>query len=167
LSTLQQLQNGINRAWDNLTEGWQHLRQRASHALTKFNPVRRGGQLETAEEQALERGARWALLAAEVRENDDEVLVKLEAPGMQSEDFDIQVTDDILVVRGEKHFERSEKRGELHIMECAYGSFERAIPLPAAVDEGAATAKYRRGILQIRLPKSQAARKRRIEVGAG
>ncbi|HFD81065.1 MAG TPA: Hsp20/alpha crystallin family protein, partial [Gammaproteobacteria bacterium] len=55
--------------------------------------------------------------------------------------------------------------GRFHVIECAYGSFERAIPLPAEVDEQGARARYRRGVLTVRLPKKAGARKRRIEVG--
>lgn len=165
MTTLHQLRQGLERAWDNLAEGWQQLRSRASEALTRFNPVRGGGgELETRDEAFTRAAARWGLLAAEVSETEGEIVVKLEAPGMESADFDIAVMDDVLVVRGEKRVRREQAEGRYHVMECAYGSFERAIPLPAAVEEGKARANYRRGVLSVTLPKTRAGRRRRIEI---
>lgn len=167
MSTLRQLQAGLGRAWESLAEGWHYLRERAGHALTRFRPVHRAGQLETAGEQAAAGASRWGLLAAEVHETPEEISVKLEAPGMDPDDFDLQVVDEVLVVRGEKRVERSDRRGAYRVMECAYGAFERAIPLPCPVEEAKARARYRRGILHVQLPKSPAARTRHIEVEAG
>ena len=70
-----------------------------------------------------------------------------------------------LTVRGEKRLQREERRGRYHVMECAYGGFERAVALPAEVDDGGARASYRRGVLQVVLPKVRSAKAaRRIEV---
>lgn len=166
MSTLDQLREGLNRAWESVAEGWQELRGRAGHALTHFTPSRSKGELETAQEQLVGNSSRWGLLAAEVSENDSEVIVRLEAPGMESQDFDLQVVDDILVVRGEKSVEREEQRGRYYVTERAYGRFERAIPLPSPVEESRAGASYKRGVLRITLPKSARARARRIKVEA-
>jgi HSP20 family protein len=166
MATLQQLKSGINRAWNNLAEGWHHLQQSASHALTRFNPVHSQDNSHSTE-QALMHASHWGVLTAEISEENEQIIVRLEIPGMESADFDIQIVDDMLVVRGEKHIEKSEQQGRYHIMECAYGSFERAIPLPTAVDEEKASAKYRRGVLQITLPKQQIDKQKRIEVKEG
>lgn len=167
MSTPRQTQTGLGRAWEGLSEGWHHLRERAARALTRFRPPQRAGQLETAEEQAAAESARWGLLAAEVQDTEDEVRVKLEVPGMEPDDFELEVVDDMLVVRGEKRLERSETQGTFRVMECAYGAFERAIPLPAPVEEARAKARYRRGVLHVKLPKNPIARKRRINVKVG
>lgn len=161
--TLQQLQSGLGRAWDQLAEGWSHLRQRASEALTRFHGPRRG-ELQPADEQWLRHTPSWGLLAAEVQETDDQLVVRIEAPGLEPGDFDIQVLDGVLVVRGEKRFAHRSREGTFHVLECAYGAFERAVPLPAAVDEGRAQARYRRGVLQVSLPKVASARRRRIAI---
>lgn len=154
MSTLDQLRHGLDRAWESLAEGWQQLRERTAQALTRYTPVRHGGALETAGEQLARHGSRWALLAAEVREDETEVVVRLEVPGMEPEQFDIDVVEGrYLTVRGEKQVQREEQQGRYHVMECAYGLFERAITLPAAVDEGGARASYRNGVLRIALPK--------------
>jgi len=162
MSTLNQIREGLSQAWGAITEGWHDLREKAAHALTRFHPNR--GELQPADEYLTRNAARWGLLAAEVSEDDKEVVVKLEVPGMDSNNFDLQVVDNYLVVRGEKQVEREESRGRYYVMERAYGSFERAIPLPTPVDESGARANYQRGVLRITLPKSARARSRRVEV---
>ena len=81
------------------------------------------------------------------------IVVRIEAPGMDRDDFDLQVVDDYLVIRGRKQIERERSEGRYHLCECAYGSFERTVPLsvPVAVDR--AKAKYKRGVLRVELPK--------------
>lgn len=165
MSTLNQIREGLTQAWEALTEGWQDLRQKASHALTRFQPQR--SEMAEEDNDLLRHAARWGVLAAEVMETDDSIIVKLEAPGMKPEDFDIQVTEDYLVVRGEKRVEREERKGRYFMMERAYGRFERATPLPSAVDENGARAQYRHGVLKVTLPKSARARSRKVEVQVG
>jgi len=85
---------------------------------------------------------------------------------MNADDFDISVHDDVLVVRGEKKYRREQTKGHYHLLECAYGHFERALPLPAIVDESQADATYERGVLTIRLQKKQGSLRKRIQVKA-
>ena len=167
MSSLQQLRRGLHRTWDHLAEGWQHLRDRATHALTHFSPTRQPGEVETVADQAMLEGARWGLLAADVEEKADSVVVRLEAPGMEADDFDISVEDNYLVVRGEKRARREQSQGRYYILECAYGSFERALQLPTRVEESGARAKYKRGVLTITLPKHAHAQRRRINISGG
>lgn len=164
MTTLHQVRSGVGRIWDQLSEGWQQLRQRTSQALTRFNPSARNGNVQTSEDQALQRASRWGLLPADIIVREDEVVVRLEVPGMEPNNFDIEVIDDILVVRGEKRLESERREGRYHLIESAYGSFERAIPLPVEVDDGRSRASYKNGVLTITLPKSERARARRIEV---
>lgn len=166
MTSLAHIRKGLNRIWDNVAEGWEHLRERATHAITRFTPSHKGSEVETAQDRIMQRGARWGLLTAEVQEKKDHVVVNLEAPGMDAEDFDLSVVDDYLVIRGEKHAQREHTEGRYHIMECAYGSFERAVPLPASVEEDKAKASYKRGVLSVTLPKNKHTQNRRIEVKA-
>jgi len=138
MSTFEQIREGVSESFDSLVQGWRHLADRASGALTKFMPVRRHGDDGESSIAVSGYSARWGLMAAEVSDDDDRVVVKLEAPGMDSNDFDIQVRENVLVVRGEKKFHHEQKKGNYHLMECAYGRFERAIPLPAEVEESKA-----------------------------
>ena len=167
MTSLHELRQGLHRGWHSMTEGWRHLRQRASHALTRFTPGRHADALETVAEQAMLDGSRWGLLAADVEEQSDRVVVRLEAPGMEAEDFDISVDDNYLVVRGEKRARREQSGGHYYMLECAYGSFERALQLPVRVEENGARAKYKRGVLTITLPKHAHAPRRRIDIQSG
>ncbi len=167
MSTMNQLRQGISKAWDTVTEGWRELRELAGDALTRFQPKTSQGEAETAEDRIVTRASRWGLLAAEVVDNKDRVQVMLEVPGLEAGDFDIEVRDDVLLVRGEKRLTREENKGHYHVMERAYGRFERAIRLPVPVEDEGATAKYRNGVLTISMPKSRTAFTRRISVETG
>ncbi len=165
MSTMSQLREGLNEAWDALSDGWQRLYRGASGAMTRFT-VGKGGKEETGSEQRemTLRSSGWGLLAAEVFDDDNRVVVRLEAPGMERDDFDLQVLDNYLVVRGEKRIEREHSEGDYHVSECAYGQFRRAIPLADAVDASRARATYRNGVLRVELPKTSPGRRKRIKV---
>jgi HSP20 family protein len=166
MSTLQQLQEGLDRAWAGLQSGWRSLTQGASQALTRFLPGERDADDdETRALRAASPG--WGLLAAEVREDDDEVCVRIEIPGLEPEAIAIEFVDGILVVSGEKRIAREERRGRYHVTERAYGRFERALPLPVDVDESQARAEYTHGVLRVRLPKQRRAAPRRVPVRGG
>ena len=77
---------------------------------------------------------------------------------------DIEVVGNTLVVRGEKKLARDEVRGRYHVMERAYGQFERAIRLPAPVDDSKAKARYRAGVLAVTLPRLKPGGSNRITV---
>jgi HSP20 family protein len=168
MSTLHQLREGLNDAWDTLTDGWQRLYRRAAGAITRFTPGRKDDKAGTAwDGHALAvRSTGWGVLAAEVFDDDDRIVVRLETPGMEKDDFDLRVTDRCLVVRGEKHIERERTEGRYHVTECAYGNFERAVPLPEEVEADKANATYNGGVLRVELPKSASRRYRTIKVDA-
>ena len=159
MATLNDVRHGLSRAWQGLAEGWQQLRDRASHALTHFSP-----SSNDRDSSLIQQSSRWGLLTSDVEETKNSITVRLEAPGMEKEDFDISVYDDVLLVKGVKHAQREEEKGNYHILECAYGRFERAIPLPSEVDESAAKAKYKRGVLTIHLPKKSHSPRTRIDI---
>lgn len=161
MSTLQQIKNGMSQAWDSLVDGWQHLYRRSANAITRFS--RGKDDSEEARELAA-RSAGWGVLASEVYDDHDKVVIRVEAPGMEGSDFNIEVVENYLVIRGQKNIEREHTDGRYHIVECAYGSFERALPLPEDVVADKAKASYKRGVLRVELPKSSAARRNRIDV---
>lgn len=168
MSTLEHLRGGLSSAWETVSEGWRELVERAGDALTRFQPGHARAEVETPEDRMARAGSRWGLVAAEVMLGDDEVDVAMEIPGMEADDFDIQIVDDLLVVRGEKKVRRERKRGEYHILERAYGRFERALRLPVAVDDAGAEASYKRGVLRVSVPRSTpVATTGRIEVKRG
>ncbi len=163
---MSSLKQNLDRAWAQVQAGWNNLVSKASNALTHF--VHRKEDEDDAQSRALLRASpEWALLAAEVHESGDDVTVRLEVPGMEPDDLDIEVIDRTLIVRGRKQISRERKEGRYHITECAYGSFERRLPLPAEVQADKAEASYRKGVLTLVLPKSERERVRRIPVKHG
>ena len=141
----------LNRAWESLSEGWRELLSRGGDALTHFT---RSKEEEQAAGGSLATFPRWSLLAGEVMESDKEIVVRLEVPGMEKEDCRITIEGNMLYLSGEKRFERETQEGTYHVMERAYGSFQRAIPLPSNVDKERAEATYKNGVLTVRLPKA-------------
>jgi HSP20 family protein len=158
------IRNRLGEFWDHLADGWHHLIDRASHAITHFHPYKTDSNVESSDDRLMLSGARWGLLAAEVSETTDKITVRLEVPGMTKENFDIEVEDRRLFIRGEKRVEHSEKKGHYHLRECAYGHFERVIPLPASVDTQGTNASYLNGVLVLNLPKLNINKSRKIEV---
>jgi HSP20 family protein len=167
MAALSDLRQGLDRAWDNIQTGWRSLVDKAAQAVTRFRPSEPRDD-DSEDSRALVRASPgWALLAAEVRETGEEICVRLEIPGMEPDEFDIAVQDDLLRVSGEKRVAREETRGAYHVTERAYGSFQRTLQLPARVDSAGASAEYRRGVLTLRLPKHPTSVSRRIEVKRG
>ena len=159
----EQLKQGAGHAWESLSEGWRELSARASGALTRFRAGAAPDIQAGHDDDAFVPG-RWAFMAADVFDDDDRVVVRIEAPGMRREDFDIDLDGDMLTVRGEKRYDRESVKGRYRVTQCAYGSFVRQVGLPAAVDAGHVQASYRDGVLRIELPKMEWARARRITV---
>ena len=104
----------------------------------------------------------------DLSETDDEVLVTAEMPGLEEKDFELNLTEGFLTLKGEKRHEHEEK-GAVHRIERGYGSFRRTIHLPCDVEAEKATAEYRNGVLSVKLPKAPSARRavHRIDVKAG
>lgn len=165
MSTLQQIREDVTHAWDRVVDGWGQLFRRAAGALTRFTPGAHGGDAaEGSRGDMAIRGSRWGLLAAEVYDDDERVVVRLEVPGLDKNDFDLQVVDNYLVVRGEKRIASERTEGRYHVQECAFGRFERAIALPDDVETARATAEYENGVLRVELPKSPTGRRRTIPI---
>lgn len=164
MNRMAQVRRGLEDAWHSMAEGWQHLRERAAGALTRFTPGAPAAGAPPSGATSAFPTVSWALLAGDVFEDGDKIVVRLEAPGMEKEDFDLEVRDDALFVRGEKRFEDERTEGQYRVRQCAYGCFHRVIPLPVAVQAEKAEASYRNGVLRVELPKAEQARARRIEV---
>ncbi len=104
------------------------------------------------------------LPAVDVEETDDAVIVRAEVPGMEKDDIKVTITDDTLVISGERREEKEEKEKNYHHREIYYGKFYRAVRLPVDVDREKAKASYKQGILEIVLPKSERVKPRTIDV---
>lgn len=168
LETLKQagknISHGFSRTWDNISEGWRELVHHSSDALTHFSHREDQDQARKRAKSAFPVFRNWGLLAGDVEETDKEILVRVEVPGMEKKDCEVTIDGNVLHVRGEKRFERATQDSTYHVMERAYGTFERAIPLPQNVDTDKAEADYTNGVLTIRLPKSRSGVGRMIPV---
>lgn len=158
--------NQIALWWDKVQEGWSRLRSSAAGALTRFKPGHETRLPAAADIDipGMPSFHGWGLVGGDVFEDDKRVVVRLELPGMERKDLDIRVSDDHLVVRGEKRFDSEATQGRWRVVQCAYGEFERAVPLPAAVKGDSARAVYRDGVLKIELPKARPGQPRSIPV---
>lgn len=105
----------------------------------------------------------------DVYEDQHQLLLKLEVPGVKQEDLDVRVENQTLTVKGERKFESNEKEENFHRIERRYGSFTRSFTLPQTVDTGAVKAGYEAGVLTISLAKKEAAKPKqvKVEIGSG
>ena len=100
----------------------------------------------------------------DVRETDEEVLVRAEIPGVAPGEIQVEIHDDLLTLSGEKRREEKREDERATYSERSYGSFRRQVRLPAPADAERAEATHENGVLTVRIPKSVEARPRRIEV---
>src|SRR3990170_386687 len=91
--------------------------------------------------------------AAEVAESNGEVTVKIEVPGVEKDQIQLTVSDDVLTVRGETRKQSEEKKKNYYREEIRYGAFQRTVPLPVEVDGAKASAELKNGVLKVTLPK--------------
>lgn len=163
---LESLKENVGSLWDNLAEGWRHLRDSAASALTSFRPGETTNLPSDSEvgDSVRMSGRGWAMLGGDVFEDDARLVVRLEVPGLAKEDIDIEVLDDALVMSGEKRFEHESSQGRWRVMQCAYGRFRRAVPLPVPVRAEEARASYKNGVLRVELPKADPGRRRGVNL---
>jgi HSP20 family protein len=163
---LDELKQGLTSFWDSMAEGWQHMRQSASSALTRFKPddmTSLPARTEVDDAFFIPSGT-WSMLGGDLFEDEKRVIVKLEIPGIDKSDLDIEVQDGTLIVNGEKRFERESTEGRYRVLQCAYGSFRRVFPLPVAVIADQAQATYRNGVLRVELPKADFEKPRKMSI---
>ena len=94
----------------------------------------------------------------------DDIIVQCELPGIKREDMDLSITGETLVIKGSLAAPAEEGQVRYHRQERGFGQFSRTIVLPDKIDADNIQAEYKAGILSIRLPKSEAARPRQIEI---
>lgn len=160
------LKHGFGTMWDSMAEGWQRLREGAVGALTRFRPGERSTMPARGEvdDSFYWPSQSWSLLGGDLFEDDQRLVVRLEIPGMDKADLDIQIQDDLLIVEGEKRFQSESSQGRYRLLQCAYGNFRRVVPLPAQVLADQAKASYRDGVLRVELPKAEKSAPRKISL---
>jgi HSP20 family protein len=100
----------------------------------------------------------------DVYEDEHNITLKIEVPGIDENDINISIENNTLTVRGERRFEKDEKEENFHRIERVYGSFARSFTVPNTVDPEQISAHYEKGVLKIRLAKKAEAKPKLIKV---
>jgi len=111
------------------------------------------------------RGA-WAP-SVDIFEDQEKLIVEAELPGMNREDFELSVENNVLTLKGERKFEKKDERDNYHRVERQYGSFVRQFTLPQTITAEGATADFENGVLHVALPKREETKARKIEITGG
>jgi HSP20 family protein len=103
----------------------------------------------------------------DIYEDDHNITLKIEVPGIEEKDIDIRVENNVLTVRGVREFEREEREENFRRVERQYGSFTRSFTLPATADPNLIQANYEKGVLKITVAKRADAKPKQIKVNVG
>jgi len=103
----------------------------------------------------------------DVYEDEHNVILKIEVPGIDEKDIDVQIENSTMTVHGERKFEHEEKEENYRRVERQYGSFTRTFTLPQTVDQENVQADYDKGVLKIKLSKKAEAKPKQIKVNVG
>ena len=104
--------------------------------------------------------------AIDVTETETDIEITAELPGLEEKDVQINLADDVLMIRGEKKSARDETKKDYRLVERSYGSFYRTLDLPAGVDPEKIKASIAKGVLKVVVPKPAPAQVKKIEVKA-
>lgn len=105
---------------------------------------------------------RWPRV--DIVEHDKDVVIRAEVPGIERKDLDVSVSDSTVTIKGEAHKEEEEESGDYYRCERVRGAFARTLALPAEVDAEKVQAHFSDGVLEIKLPKVEQARRRKVEI---
>lgn len=108
-------------------------------------------------------GERWAP-ALDVTETPEEILVKVDVPGIEEKDLNVSLSGGNLIIKGERSTEKEEKDKHFHRVERSFGSFQRIVALPVAVDADNIKAECHKGVLELHLPKKAEAKAKEIPI---
>ncbi len=147
------LRHEVDRLFDEFTTGWPFHRRRGA----VFEPLR-----------TLPGIFGTSAPTVDVIDKDEQVVVQAELPGLEEKDIEVQLSDDMLTISGEKKAEREEgeKGGRYYVSERRYGAFQRTLRVPEGINREDVTAKFRKGVLTVTLPKTPEAQEqtKKIEV---
>jgi HSP20 family protein len=129
-----------------------------------FDDTFRGQRGGAEDDWAL--GGNWAP-AVDIFEQNGNIVLKAELPGIDPKDVDIRVENNVLSLRGERKFESEVNRENCHRVERAYGTFSRSFTLPNVVNTEKIKADYHDGVLQVTLPQKEEAKPKQISISVG
>ena len=107
------------------------------------------------------------VLSTDLAETETHYVLKADLPGVAESDVSIELDDNVLTVSGERKVEQEEKREGFHRVERSFGRFRRSLTLPDGVDADAIAATFDKGVLEIRIPKPEQRKPRKISIGVG
>jgi len=128
-----------------------------------FDESLRGAPRGNPSEDDWALGGSWAP-SVDIYEQDGNIVLKAELPGIDAKDVDIRLEDNVLTLRGERKLDNEVKRENYHRVERSYGSFSRSFTLPTVVDQEKIKADYRDGVLRVTLPKREEAKPKQISI---
>jgi HSP20 family protein len=138
-------------------------------AIIRWDPFREMTQLQNRFDRLFEavggRQESW-LPAVDVFDTKDAVVLKAELAGMDPDDIEIEVEDNVLTIKGERKFEEKVDEERYYRVERRFGSFQRSLALPQGVKSDEIEANYDEGILTVSVPKAEQEKPKRIEVQA-
>jgi HSP20 family protein len=105
--------------------------------------------------------------AMDLMEEADHYVLKADMPGMAEDDVSIEVNDNVLTISGERRAEQEARQGGWHRVERSFGRFSRSVSLPQGVDLDQIAASFDRGVLEVRIPKPEETKPRRVSIQAG
>ena len=153
-----------------MSEAWQSFRQEIDRLFDRFSDGFESVSLQpfTSMQRLWNDGVTgFANLAVDVTETDAAYTVTAELPGVKEKDVEVSVSDDVLVIKGEKRHEKEEKSQNRHLSERSYGSFQRMFRLPHGTDGAGIQAHFRNGVLVVSIPKNATrSETRKIDVKA-
>lgn len=134
--------------------GIENLQREMNRLFDRFMPSGNGGDIRSLS----------FIPSAELEETDDMIHLRLEVPGMEAKDLDVEVTSDAISIRGERRSEaKTEDKGVVR-SEFHYGKFERKIPLSVHIQTDRVQAECKNGILNLMLPKVEAEKRQAVKV---
>ncbi len=139
--------------------------------IVRWNPVRELAAWQNAFEQAFEdpffanrpEARPWSL-ALDAAETEDEYVVKASIPGVNPDDLDITLEENVLTIKGETQMDETVKEADFHLRERRYGTFSRSVRFPAAVNAEEVVAAYEHGVLTLTVPKAEVVKPKRIAI---
>jgi HSP20 family protein len=147
-----------------IAERWLSGRRGREAASNAQHPALYQKQMEAVDEGGWMSRLWTSSPAIDLDETDDEVVVTADLPGLDPNNFSVEISGARLVIRGEKKHETHREEHGFRYQERRYGAFARAIPLPCEVDADKAQANYDRGVLRITLPKTERAKTKRVKI---
>jgi HSP20 family protein len=145
------------------TESWEPFREidtlqrQMNRLFDRLMPTTNGG----------ERSGFIFSPAAELEETDDAIRLKLEVPGLEAKDINVEATPESISITGERKTETKSEENGITRSEFRYGKFQRIIPLPSQIQNDKVQAEYKNGILQLTLPKAESEKHKAVKVNLG